>query len=69
LKPFFDIVVTASKNEGAKRGDLALANRCIDSAFLSIDGWIGKGNWPNGFGEAFINFRDGMQRYYLSLTG
>ena len=69
MKPFFDIVATASKNEGAKRGDMALANRCLDSAFLSMDEWIVKGNWQNGFGEVFINFRDGMQRYYLRLTG
>jgi len=35
-----------------------------------MDEWIGnKGNWPNGFGKVFINFRDGMQRYYLRLTG
>ena len=61
--------MTTSKNEGSKRGDMALANRCIESALLGMDAWITKGNWENGFGEMFIDFRDSMRRYYLRTTG
>jgi hypothetical protein len=60
--------VTDSKNEGAKRGDHALANRCFASALLGMYALIGKGNWPNGLGDVFQNFRDAMQRYYLRLS-
>jgi len=63
-------LATAGKNEGAKRGDMVLANRCIESdALLGMDTWIGKGSWQNGFGEMFLNFRDAMQRYCLRLSG
>ena len=61
--------MTVSKNEGSKRGDMALANQCIESALLGMDTWITKGNWENGFGEMFIDFRDSMRRYYLRTTG
>ncbi len=61
--------MTASKNEGSKHGDMALANRCNESALLGMDAWITKGNWENGFGEMFIDFRDSMRRYYLRTTG
>jgi hypothetical protein len=44
LNTFFEVVVTASKNEGAKRGDMAQVNRGVESALLDMDAWIGKGN-------------------------
>ncbi len=61
--------MTASKNEGSQRGDMALANWCIESALLGMDTWITKGNWEYGFGEMFIDFTDSMRRYYLKTTG
>ncbi len=60
--------MTASKNEGAKRGDMALANRCIASGLLGMEAWIAKGNWQNGYGAMFINFRDSTKRYYLRVS-
>ena len=44
MKSFFEIVVTANKNEGSKRGDMAAANECIDNILLGMYTWIGKGN-------------------------
>jgi len=69
LLPFFNTVKTASKNDKAKHGDMVLANKYINIALLDMDKWIDKGNWANGYGTAFIGFRDCMQRYYLRLTG
>jgi hypothetical protein len=48
---------------------MAAANRYIDSALLGMDTWITKGNWQNGFGEMFIQFRNSMQIYYLRVSG
>ncbi len=61
--------MTANKNKGSKRGDMALANQYIESALWGMDTWITKGNWENGFGEMFIDFGDSMRRYYLRTTG
>jgi len=69
LLPFFNTVKTASKNDKAKHGDMVLANKYINIALLDMHKWIDKGNWANGYGAAFIGFRDCMQRYYLRLTG
>jgi hypothetical protein len=69
LLPFFKTVKAASKNDKSKYGDMQLANKYIDIAILNMDKWIDKGSWANGYGAAFIGFRDCMQRYYLRLTG
>jgi hypothetical protein len=62
--------VTASKNEGSKRGDMALlANQNIEYALLGMDTWIGKYYWENGLGQIFLDFRDFMQRYYFRSSG
>ena len=66
---FFETVNTANKNQKSKNGDIKLANTFIDIALSDMQKWIGKGTWSNGYGAAFIGFRDCMQRYYLRLTG
>jgi hypothetical protein len=69
LQPFFKIVDTLSKNACSKHGNIEAATKSIDSALIDMSGWIGKGNWKDGFGDIFLCFRDSMQRYYLRLTG
>ena len=44
LQPFFAKVDTASKHERAKRGNMEIANACIESALLGMDKRITKGN-------------------------
>ncbi len=66
---FFKTVKTTSKNDKSKHGDMQLANKYIDIAMMGMDKWVDKGSWANGYGAAFISFRDCMQRYYLRLPG
>ena len=42
LLPFFKNGETASKNEGSKRGNIAIANKCIANVVADMDLWIGK---------------------------
>ena len=69
LLPFFKKVETLSKNEGSKRGNIPIANKCIAHALVDMDLWIGKGNWKLNFGKMFIDLRDLMAKYELRLAG
>ena len=46
-----------------------MANKCIATALVDMDLWIGKGNWKHGFGKMFIDLRDLMAKYELRLAG
>ena len=61
--------MTVSKNEGSKRGDMALANKYIESALLGMGTWITKSNLEKGFGQMFLDFMDSMRKYYSRTTG
>jgi len=69
LQPFFKEVDTLSKNVGSKRGKIHFANKCIATALIDMEKWIGQGNWKSGFGDMFLGFRDAMARYELRLSG
>ncbi len=44
LDPLFKEVDTFSKNDGSKRGKIAVANKHIVDALTNMDKWITKGN-------------------------
>jgi hypothetical protein len=47
---------------------MEMADSCIATVFVGMDTWFQKGNWKNGFGDIFLDFRTSRQKYYLRLN-